>query len=655
MTYTAPAGNAANFVETGGTWTPPAGNAANLVEGASVGGGGVVISAPLRVEVAPRPGVTLFAPLRVQIATPFRLSAPLPVVVLDPAVLGGLGGTTADPGGWSAAPAGTWCAIVQIGGIDYSDRLTGVITVRSEENAARIAEISILPAAPMQPLGIIGKTVAIHFGQLLDGQPAKLQLLFTGFVDRPSVDASTGVLTLSCTDRAQYMWDRMSREQILMAMDGQYSPHVNADPDSGYEFLEEIMRSQQASWALTAERAPARLSWDAGELIEIFEPDIVHGSLSIEMPRGEEVLSSARVFGELRVPVLRERTARARWAIDMYTLMTSGADGLPVRWPLASMVREAYESVSEWSLVGPVQIVHPPSGVLWSRPDAGVFFIGAEAAASLALGADAAYRRRWVCESTRRISRLYVSPQNADLNPTAPDSLQRGVSIISELPHPEWASDLSIMPIPKWTEQANDRWERWYSSGATEEDLNLAVEILSAQAIRDLVASARTGRVQFALPCRPPLWLGQRVRLDTARVLAQGQVIAVEHVMDFSEGSAVTHVELAIMPPAAAPAFSARSTVRPGEIPPVSNFGAFSFEIGGPYIGGKEHAPEWTDDNVGFSTNSLGVYPGSNLYPYQFTMRAPGLSDSDLREIQGESVEVRTNIVYTPGILEIRS
>lgn len=656
MSYTPPLGDALAFAELGGSPSPPLGGAVNFVEGAGLAPPSVVLSAPLSVEIVPPPSVALSAPLRVQVAVAQALAGSLPVVLLDPDVLGGLDGSTASPGGWSAAPSGSWCAVVKVGPLDYSHRLTGQVLVRSEEDAARVAEFSILPASPLQPLELVGQPVSIYFAELRGGTPFAPQLIFSGFVDRPSVDASAGVLSLYCTDRAQYLCDRMGRDKILAALGAAYHAEVNGDPEGGYEFMLEVMRAERAAWALDSYRKLVRIEWEgAGDLATIRDADVISDSVSIDLPSGEGVLYSAQVTVELRCPVLRERTARARWAVDMTTLMTAGAEGSAVRWPLESMVRGAFEGVSGWTLVSPITITHPPAGVIWSAPGSGVFFIGDEAAASLALGGDATYRRRWVCESTREeTTRVYVL-QNKALNPTAPDGVERGASLVSELPDSEWASDLSILPVPS-DGGAHERWQRWYSAGATDDDFEAVFGILRGQAVKELVQSARTSRVRASLPCRPALWLGSRVRLDTARVLAQGQIAAVEHVMDFDAGSALTHIELAVMPPV--PPQPTPQAIGGGSDemdPPDAAVGAFSFVAGGPYIGGLEHSPPWSEENVGFSTNSQIIYPGSQMYPYQFTMLAPDLSDLDLAPIPGKKIGNTNYVQYAPGILEIRS
>lgn len=654
MSYTPPLGGAVDFVEIGGH-TPPLGGAVDFVEGAGAGPVSVVLSAPLSVAVVPRPSVVVSAPLRVQVAVARTLRGSLPVVVLGPSVLGGLDGTTASPGGWSAAPSGAWCAVVRIDDVDYSQRLTGRLVVRSEEDAARVAELEIHPGAPMQPLQLIGKSVAIYFAELRSSAPFAPQLIFTGFVDRAGVDVASGVLSLYCTDRAQYLFDRMGRSKILRAMGAKYHPHVNGDPESGYEFLREVMRAERAAWALNSARAPVRIDWsDASAPVIVRDADVIDGSISISLPNGEGVLSDAEILVELRFPVLRERTARARWAIDMSTLMNAGQDGASVRWPLESMIVGAFEGVADWQLVGKITVTHPPSGVVWSSPTSGVFFIGDEAAAALALGCDAKYRRRWVCDSTHSHKVKVVVLQNRALNPTAQETLLRGASLVSELPDPEWASDLSIGPIPSGGLPA-ERWQRWYSAGATKDDFDTVLSICRGQAAKELFGSARTARVAFSLPCRPSVWLGAQIRLDVARVLAQGQVCAVEHEMDFGAGFALTHLELAVMPPVdvgAAP--DARGGGTDAAQPPDAALSAFSFEVGGPYIGGKQHSPPWSEDNIGFSTNSQLIYPGAEMYPYAFSMRSPELSALDVAPIAGKSVSQTEFLEYTPGILEIR-
>lgn len=169
-----------------------------------------------------------------------------------------------------------------------------------------------------------------------------------------------------------------------------------------------------------------------------------------------------------------------------------------------------------------------------------------------------------------------------------------------------------------------------------------------------LWSASRSGRVRFALPLRPDVWLDTRVTLEHARLRAAGKVTEISHTMDLASGSAISEIVLAVgMPgslPAALPDWDLPAPPVDSYVPPLS---AYSTEAG-TFVGGDVSSPPWDATTmVGFSTNLNGVeVEGLNYYPHQLSLRAPELAAED-RDPRVLTTAARIEVVVPTDLLEI--
>lgn len=630
MSWTPPLGDAVDFIESGLGWTPPAGDAVDIIEGASAGPGGAArATLAWPITVAPVPSARAALAWPINVAAPARATLAWPVSVVSAAILGGLDGA----GAWAAAPDGRWQAVVVLDGADISARIEGAVTVRIEDNAARTADFRFAPAGALQPMSLIGRPVRIAFAQ---PGGVNAQTLFTGVVDVPEIDLQSGLIACSCTDQAQEVWANTPRAAIDAIVGGRWHVAVSGEPEDNFRYLEERIQSVAASWALDEMQSPRVLAWATPtRSVTVRAADVVDGSLSITLPSRDQLRTRINVRLQYRYARLRQRMARAQYAQPVSFFIYSRVFNLYMRQPLLrSMVMDALERVSGWDLQGEIVTEHMAPGAYQSveLPTAPAIIISPDVAREYLLSFRARYATRWQQTVTEDYTVTLVCPElEALIGAEIPEEL--GASIESSFDVPGWATDWSI--APSLGDAADEAALAWEADGATQADRDEALRCLLDRAWVRLWSASRTGRVHFALPCRPDLWLDTAVALEHSEVRATGRIVAVTHTLDTASGTAISDVSVAVgMPgntPAPPPLWSLPAAPSDAYVPPLD---AYSFEIG-TFVGGEPSSPPFDESTmIGFATNGVNAYTDAeaaaiNWYPHQLSIRAPDLAAED--------------------------
>lgn len=591
-------------------------------------------SAPWPVEVAAAPALRAVTPWRVTVATAQQAATSWPVQVLDAALIGGLDGAAS----WAAAPDGRWEAVVWLGDDNISARITGAVSVQIEADAARTAEFAFLPAAPIQPLGLIGQRVRIAFAQ---AGGLNAQTIFRGVVETPSIDLQTRVITCACHDQAQEVWTNTPREAIDALVGGRWHEAVSGEPEDNFEYMRERIQSVGASWALDANQAPRVLPWASpGRTVTVRQADIIDGSLAVDLPSREQLRTRIDVRMQYRYPVHRARGISAQWSqpLGFFLPSITATQNKPnYTMPTVGMIEAASENPPGWELVKRT-IENPPAGSwnLGSALSPAFFVIPASVAPSLAIGFSGLYRTRWQQTVTEDYSITVVwGALEAQIG--QPVGEETGATLESSFESPGWGSDPSIAPTVN-VAGVGDVSVPYYAPGAAPADRDEVLRTLLDRAWMRMWSASRTGRVRFALPCRPDLWLDTGCILEGGRVRASGVIVALEHVLDVDAGQATTDIAVAVGMPGATPASlpdwdlpASPYTAHPPQ------FGQLSATIG-TYVGGLDSSPPYDPETmIGLVTNADGggELPGREYYPVGLTIGWPALTaeDRDPREL----------------------
>lgn len=616
----------------------------------------VQLSAAWPVAVVAPAGARVVAPWRVAIAAPRQIAAAHPVVVLSAATQGGLGGTTGQPGGWTAAPSGQWMALVTMGALALHDRLVGVVRVERAEDAAATAEFAYLPPAGVVASGaLLGAPVLIQVAERVDGAPRNPQVLFRGVVEQPAIDAATGVITCRCHDQAQEIIARHGREQVEQLAGARWHAAVHDEYEDGWGYLEALMRQRCASWALDADQVPRVWDWDpaAAPDVALTEADLVDGSLAVTLPSRDGLIDRVEIEIQHTWPRLRGRGVALVYQQPLYFFVDAPRSR---EWLTTAMVEGAVDGVSGWTLRRPPVLVHPLPGAY--PLGGGVYTISERVAPDLCLGVTAYYARRWVQHRDDRFRLVVQASAVTTLlagRSTPPAELGATVSAEEAVPA-GWESGIKSVPsiaIPLRGDTVFDH----YLPGATPADVEIVEGILIGEARRLIVAPLRSARITCAIPARPGLRLGQRATITTPRISATGMLVAMTHVLDLDAGTALTELEWAQFP-AGLPAGG--DTVAGAYDPPPlpADPGAAAEEIRcGTYVGGSASASApWDPETmVGFATNWEPPDGGSEVYPRQFSVQTPDVADADRDPLTVERGTRTISITPPTDTLEILS
>ncbi|WP_287365798.1 hypothetical protein [Thauera sp.] len=624
---------------------------------------------PVTVQGAPEQRVT--TPWPVTIASPGVVATAWPVRVLPASVVGGLDGAAS----WAAAPDGLWTAVVTLGGADISDRIdhSAPVRVRRARNAAAVAEFTFFPAASLSPMSLIGRPVTIDFAQ--QGGVAA-QRVFTGVVQLTEVGLDIGSIACLCTDRAQEIWAAMSREAINDAVGGRWHAAVSGEPDDNFRYMEERLQSVGASWALDVWQSPRVIPWRAAaRSLTVRTADVDGGSLAIELPTRDSLRSRIVCRFQYRFTLLRYRGAIAQFNqpmsffVSWYDFTTGELLKDSVQWLTSAMVESAASSLPDWFATTPLTILRPtPGSYELRRPfldpvppyegslggtDSVTFVLPPDVAPSLATGFRQEYGALWQQSVTRDYTITVVWPEiEAQLGGPVWDEI--GATLEAEFDQPDWGRDVSVEPAIPGAVGLGDASLAWQPEGADEAAVEEVMRTLLDRAWVSLWAASRSGRVSFALPCRPDLWLDTRITVEHERMRAQGDVEQVEHLLDVASGNATSEVLLAVGMPGNADAPHPEWVLPPAPVdeyvPPVS---AYSCTIG-TYVGGDPGSLPFDESAmVGFVTNREGAaVEGREYYPHKLTIRAPDMAaeDRDPRELVSETeiaVAIPTDLLET--------
>lgn len=164
------------------------------------------------------PAIVVSLPVRVEVSE--RETAALAVLVSVAA------GPVITDGGPVAA---VWALLVFVRGVDETSSVIGAVTVEAEENAARVADLTLYrdPGTVITPADWIGAPVEVWLANAAGGMPADAVPIFTGAVEVPLLTPGSGLLRLRCADGRQAMIDALDAAALdALCTGARWSPAV---------------------------------------------------------------------------------------------------------------------------------------------------------------------------------------------------------------------------------------------------------------------------------------------------------------------------------------------------------------------------------------------------------------------------------------------
>lgn len=285
----------------------------------------VTLSGSIHInKVQPVDNVTLSGTIRIVRHETFNLSRNIEIVV-TPMLTGGTSGQ--GTGSLVVLPTGAtqrWNLRVLIGGQDFSSRLTGTANIDKERNSAVIATFSVRPLPGLvNPYQWIKKEVTITYQEL---DPAGNLLasvrLFSGIVDTPIFDSSSGLVEFTCTDDLQNVAMGSSHDYLAdITPLSTWSKYVYDEAVDGWEYLQQRLETYPYSIGLNTNQAFFATPWVSKPIDWEFNENTINDtSLSIALANSGDLVNSVDVTMSTQYDVFREAVFNLEWSEENWYL-----------------------------------------------------------------------------------------------------------------------------------------------------------------------------------------------------------------------------------------------------------------------------------------------------------------------------------------------
>lgn len=440
----------------------------------------------------------------------------------------------------------TWSIRVMLAGEDVTEQLTGQIRIEREEGAAAIAEFAVwLAPAPVDVIAWTGRPVAIYYRELREGMWIEEQR-FSGWLEQPSFDPKSRIVSCEATDRLQDLIEAMSVDAIDALVGGMWSADVfdAVEGRSHWDYAQERLASLPASLDRAVDGTLRITPWAASGPVRTFGPgSTVDDSISLEPAKLKDRINTIKLSIDYRFTRLRERHQAWSWehpdidgeSIDLgFCVWRRNSTELPD----VAMVADASSSAGYNVLVGAGFLRVPDTGV-YCDPQVG----WRNDFPDLVLSAGWVGGMRW----TQAVTETYAVNVVAETSVAqAGEVLRRdGTSFESETDRSkDWESAAFTAPV---ADAAQDALNDWVVN--VRDDVRLSASVLcQAAGARVAILSAHRGnRLGWQVPTSHSLALDlvHTLRLED-KGLAEGKLFSIIDEWDFEAQTALTTLTLAL-------------------------------------------------------------------------------------------------------------
>lgn len=525
----------------------------------------------------------------------------------------------------------------------------GPVTVTAEENAARVATVTIYSGAAAT--SFVGNSVTISFGSLI----------FSGKVNRAAANTDLDQVTLSCSDLLQNVMEAKTEAELLTLISaGRYSSHVFGDREDGWQQCMDILSTWPGSVHLNNSGTPVVQAWSGAP-----------GSVPVHASRTarEESLGLRDITNKIIVTFQirytrrhhREHTFGWDWDHTDFCDWYQNSHTLPLRVMIQTAAEGAVWQLQE-NLIS-----------FGALPDTGLYPCGGFAVtdeAQNALAIDAAWTavRRW----SQTITEKYQITVQASGSVSAygEQLKEDGATYSEEYADDAWDQDEGN-DTPAGGNWIVDDIGDYVSDEITREDADTALECKVAQAATRIIDTHRRNAVIYTIPCDPSISL-------------DGSVMQFVHTIDAAAGRATTTVKKSkdgagSLPTIEAPAVQSTAPIY---APPATHTDLPT------RIGGKAGSAPYDDTWTGYTGNvsnvegtpsggcvecvtggfkfengpcsystlaecmaarpsngrRVGIGEGTEIYPDRFRVVTPDIEDAARDEVAPEADESTVNV-----------
>lgn len=491
--------------------------------------------------------LTLALPVRVDISALQSPELPVVVSVVDESA------STTDPYDFSAV----WRLVVYVRGIDVSNRVLGKVTVEAEENAARVADLTLHVASgtTVTITEWIGAPVTIWLAGVSGGLPINAIPVFYGLVDTPTLNPGSGSIGLRCTDNRQGMISALPRDSVMDLIGGYYSSAVFDSGAPSLVLSEDLLSTVPLALDVAPGGGLRISSLESGSTSLSFDDDdILDQSVNFDPADRSGMVNRVLINFGYRFP--RQRCEGYEIGYDRLALDHTNF-GYWVKAGGHFLQRAAVERAIEaagaaivditWIELPTHAVKLPGTDGYWLPNPAihNLYCLGFGAVVSFDFNQEQQENFVLVVENAASIATLgVISEQMSGAlegvwdDPTAAEhAVLLWKKKISAIP-PRSTALLSVGTI-----SANDAE---LTEGSDRAAANNAMETLVAIAKTRIIAAHRRHSVSASVPANPLIDIDKTIAIDAQGITATGKVRRVVHRFDHDEGSAITDFTLAI-------------------------------------------------------------------------------------------------------------
>ena len=560
--------------------------------------------------------------------------------------------------------------MVMLGGVDMSAPLTGDVRVPFGGSEARLVEFTLMPfSGVIDPYAWIDSSVTIN---VLTFDSAGSQLtnnrIFTGKVDVPVYDPSSGLTKFECTDGLQQSFEAQTFDQIALQIGGRYSDVCKGEPleDEKWPYAQDRMDSMPASFQFDSYGVLKKGDWQAKATADITlnDGDIIHDSIDLSLVSSRRLINAVNINFNVRYARKWQREIGGEWIYPRtFSQYLSENTTLPNR----QMVLDSL--ASQWLLKSVKWTKLPPSGNYFNAESDEVSWVMSDSLRQqLIFGAGFVLSRRWLQDVTENYSIQVKSPASIGVNGVVAEDVSYAFDFDVDDDFEGGLNQQSSTGITDMTDDIDTEKGYEYAPpqagsiaiDATNYILDPAERaeydnaILTAQDLAKVrvLKSHRDNTVSCATLFNPDIDCTKTVSINHSKVVCKGVVKSGEHVFDVLEGIAHTHIDVAIYQPNI-PAQADDLIAVPGAPNVTPDVSAQQIVMGN-HFGGKAEVPfdeEWQGYVGNWTTRE---FP-SEWYSEQFRVDIPAVEEAarDAQEFSAESsINIaipQDNLIITAG------
>lgn len=459
-----------------------------------------------------------------------------------------------------------WDAFLYIDGIEVpQNQVIGEIIITRAENSAALMTVPLRPPKGVQDLeSYRGKAIKLNV-ETVDG----VFRLYTGVIDNPDIDTINGFLNLRCTDRRRELINAQIGPQLGFI--GRWSSDIFDGADDAYEELEQRLQTTPKTVDLNAHGQIT-----VSNFLPKSTPDFILSSTdiyrrnppTIKLANRGRLINRVNLKFEMRYVRLRQRKRNFELiGPDFCDIMTT--QGLS--FILVDALTNQLKSFAWPVNFSDMQVYNQPTSGIYNCGNGPFIY-------STVVRTSGTYQQKTdadgnvITDSNDNPIIELVNGGFVDLGQnfceratwSAAFNFAQDVSEIINIKIDAPQSIAQYGVIEKAAQHGREvdfdssSWEkneRYIDQGGTVTDEFYTDKTGSAQAYIDslqtafsmheteIIKSHRANEVEFERFLWPQVDLKHTVRLEDPRVVSQGKVTNIEHILDISNGHAYSRVQ----------------------------------------------------------------------------------------------------------------